>query len=389
MRKIYGILFCVFPLCAFAGPVLQMNSAFTSLSELIPYVTDEAKFTDKKNEAFVREKLSQLARSIRNAKHDALMKQDIFAPSYLLLKEQLDTTQKAFNEGKKGFALNRMKDLTSMCIDCHSRLPPEKLSSYSDGTFHLNPKNFGNSYNLAIGELLTRQYTKARGSFQFSIDESFVSKDYAMTEKALKQILLIEIKIMKEDQKMLAVLDGIANRKDLPVYLKNQIQEWRSDVNTWAKRKDYRKELSDDKEAGQFIAGLETLLKPAKTVFGKGDVDLLAASGILSRFLFNNPTTSLAPEINYWLGWMELRLGRDHYFSTGDFFLKQCIRRYSKNPIAMRCLSELKNDLTFKFSGSSGTHIPEDVVKELKDLEHLININEFMKKPEENEEEVE
>jgi hypothetical protein len=372
MRIVAIAALVVLSLPVSSNPVLEMNEAFSSLSELIPYVADEERFTDKKNERFVQEKLSLLSRSIKNAKHDSLLKQDIFAPSYALLTDHLENTQRTFGEGKKVYALNRMKELTSLCIDCHTRLPPEKLSSYSDGTFHLNPKTFGNTYNLAIGELLTRQYTKARGSFQFAVNESFVSKNYAITEKALKQILLIEMKILKEDQKMLAVLDDMANRKDLPPYLKDQVREWKADVLTWSKRKEFRQDLSDEKEAKVFITGLEMLLKPESSVLGKGDVHLLTASGILSRFMFNTPESSLAPEINYWLGWMELRLKRDHFFCSGDFFLKQCIRRYPKSPVAPNCLRELKEDVTFQYSGSSGTHIPEDVSRDLKALEKLI-----------------
>ncbi len=132
--------------------------------------------------------------------------------------------------------------------------------------------------------------------------------------------------------------------------------------------------MSDDKALETFVNKELIPLKKQSSLNDENDVDLLFASGILSNYLFENPSTKKAPEINFWLGWAEKHLKREQFFGSGDLFLKQCVKRYSKLPIAAQCLEEYRESIEFDFSGSAGTEIPSDVKKELLDLEQLIKI---------------
>ncbi len=102
------------------------------------------------------------------------------------------------------------------------------------------------------------------------------------------------------------------------------------------------------------------------------DVDLLLTSGLLSNYLFEHPTSRKAAEISFWIGWSEKYLKRESFFGSGDLFLKQCIKKYPKSPMAKECLKEYKESIEFEFSGSSGTKIPQDIKYEIDNLEILI-----------------
>ena len=96
-----------------AGPVLQMNRAFSALSELIPFITDREKFMEKKNESTIAGKIAELKSAFQSAKHDTVIKEDLFAPSYALINENISGSLVAFKKGKKDYSHLILKEMTS------------------------------------------------------------------------------------------------------------------------------------------------------------------------------------------------------------------------------------------------------------------------------------
>ncbi len=74
------------------------------------------------------------------------------------------------------------------------------------------------------------------------------------------------------------------------------------------------------------------------------------------------------PEAYYWMALSERAVGYDIYFSLADSFLVTCIENWPKLPIAKKCFKEYESFMEFAYSGSSGTHIPQDVKAELEGL---------------------
>jgi hypothetical protein len=101
-------------------------------------------------------------------------------------------------------------------------------------------------------------------------------------------------------------------------------------------------------------------------------VGFLRASGFLYQYLGQNEKTDFTGEILYWLALADRRLSNDLFYSLADIYLKDCVREYSKLPIAKKCFDEYKDGILFSYTGSSGTNIPDDVQAELKGLEELI-----------------
>jgi hypothetical protein len=357
---------------ASAGPVLQMNKAFIALSDLIPLITDRDQFMEKKNEKLISGKIEELKSAIITAKHDSLIKEDLFAPSYTLINENIAGSHEAFKLGNKDYAHWRLKEITSLCIDCHTRMPISHASSFQNGELTIDETKFENIYNLGIAQLIVRRYTDAKGSFTRSIQDKLIKKEIKDLILPFKQILLIDAKVYKNPDNLIAFMGEYKSREDLPEDVRNSITTWLVRLKHWKGNKILAVGLKTDKEVERFILKELTPLKK-KSIYGGGyDVDLLISSGLLSNYFFENPTSSKAPEISYWLGWAEKYLKRENFFGSGDLFLKQCIKHYPKDPTAKKCLEEYKDSVEFEFSGSAGTSIPKDVQKELDDLEKLI-----------------
>jgi hypothetical protein len=161
-------------------------------------------------------------------------------------------------------------------------------------------------------------------------------------------------------------------KEQVPTGIKKVLERWKKQLARWEVKKFNSDQLTNEAEVRNFI---QTVAMPMKerTTFDDGyDVDHLLISGLLSNYLFKKPKSPQAPEMNYWIGKSEKYLKREHFFGSGDLFFKQCVERYPENSIAAKCLEEYKGSLVFEFSGSSGTHIPDEVKKELDDLTKLL-----------------
>lgn len=371
MKKIlWTLLFIV--TTAIAGPVLQMNRAFEALVDLIPYLSDEGKFRAKENKVVVEKSLRELDQAFTDAGHAPLLKEDLFAPSYALIKETIGQSLKAFTDGQTDYAHWRLHEITAQCLDCHTRLPPSYTSSFQNGELTINPSRLKDPYDLGLAQLIARRYVDAKESFTRSIQDQLIKNDQRKILLPFKQILLTGTKVQKDPGNLIAFFtDYKKNDKLLPA-VKERLSVWLEDLAAWKKETVLQTGLKNDAEAEKFI---RNRMKPLrnKTLFdGKHDVDLLLGSGVLSNYFFENPTSKLAPKLSFWLGWTELYLKREEFFGSGDLFLKQCVRRYPKDPVAKECLATYKDSVDFEFSGSSGTAIPSDIKAELKELEELV-----------------
>jgi hypothetical protein len=105
---------------------------------------------------------------------------------------------------------------------------------------------------------------------------------------------------------------------------------------------------------------------------GESDITLLVASGVLSKYITDNPLSPQAPEILYWLSLAERRLSSTYFFSLSDLYLKDCITLYPKSPYAKKCYQEYEDNITFGFSGSKGTDIPIEEKQELDRLKRAL-----------------
>jgi hypothetical protein len=358
-----------------AGPVVvPMNKAFSALTELLPFLTTESKFYEKTNEKHIKEQLKVMGEAFKVARHDSLLKQDIFAPSLESIKNELKIVEQNFSQGNKSYSLWRLKSVSSQCMSCHTRLPENVSSSFQDGSRLVNPTKFDSPYDLGVARLIVRQYPLAKESFTLALDESFVKKDFKDFLKPLKQILLIQTKVFKDPTQMNSILAHYLSKKGISLSDREVLKAWQKRLDVWSKGSLSKwRRLSTDDESKKFMSEvLAPLFDKNNLYIGKHDVDLLMAQGLLANFLFENPNSEVAADATYWIGITEKFLERESFVGTGEQFFKECIIRYPKSQAARNCLDEYKESIEFNFSGSRGTDIPSDIQDELKRLEKLL-----------------
>lgn len=358
---------------AFASPAKEMNTAFNALVNIIPYTQSFETFSAKENEDLILKNMTTIQSAFKKAKHENLLKQDIFAPSYEMINENITSSIDSFKKGKKSYTHWRIKEITSLCIDCHTRMPTSHVPSFKAEHYSIETTKLTNQYDIGTAQLIVRRYTDARKSFIQSIETEIKAKNEKQIQKAFKQVLLIDLKINKDPQKAKSFIISYQGRKELSASFKNDLTEWLKGIETVLKKGSYRDYFKNEKEVKNFIVGQLVPLEKTSSYDYQHDIQFLEAVGRLYNYLFENPTSPQAPELAFWIGFIEKRLGRESFFSNGDLFLKQCVKRYPKTPSATKCLKEYEESIEFEFTGSSGTHLPPEVLKELEELRGLIN----------------
>jgi hypothetical protein len=359
---------------SYAGPVLSMNRAFNAVIELIPFLVHEDQFKEKKHEKIITSHLKELDSAFKVAGHDNLIKHDLFAPSYELLSKDLSELTKSFEEGKKDYSYWMMKETITLCMDCHGRLPRGVTSSFQNGELSVNTSKIHTPFELGLAYMIVRRFVDAKQNFTREIQDNIIKKDFSKIILPMKHILMIETKIKRDPLTMISIIDDYTKKHTFPSFITEELQGWKRRLRIWKDEK-LISGLSNESELKDFIKRRLTPLKRKGEYKDEFKVDLLLASGLISTYFFENQASPSAPEIGLWLGWMEKRLKKDEFMSSGDLFLKQCIRKYPKHPVAQECLEEYKESVEFDFTGSGGTSIPKEVREELKILEKLVYPN--------------
>ncbi|MBL7665804.1 MAG: hypothetical protein JNM93_11775 [Bacteriovoracaceae bacterium] len=359
---------------SWANPAAQMNSALQALTSLMPYMSDKEKFFDPKNETEIANGITTLQTTFKNFKHESVLKNDVFAPSYLLINEHLAESKNAFLKNKKKeFSLWRLKELTTLCLDCHTRLPTTHPSSFAKGAKKLDETRFTSTYNLALAQLIVRQYEESEANFIKVINDKLAKNDKVNLENSFRQILMIEAKILKNPKRLKEIFQPYVTKAEMPKLLKDSLINWMNRLNYVTEmRQKTGTHLKNDEDLKNYVTNVLAPLKNLSIYDDAYDVDLLISSGLISNYLYSNPKSVMVPEMLYWMGWLEKRLHRQDFFGSGDLFLKQCIRKYPNHPRAKDCYQEYKDIIEFEFTGSGGTYVPEDLQLELDELKKIL-----------------
>lgn len=355
---------------AIASPALQMNKAFNTLTELLPYLKNDNMFKEKQNEKIILKHLEDFESEFKLAGHDELLKNDLFAPSYKVMMGTISESKNGFKKNNKDYALWMLRDSVGSCIDCHTRLPKEHTSAFQDGDIQIETAKYKDPADLGLTYLIVRRFVDAKNEYLRVIQDKLIKKDDMGFIKPFQQILLIELKVMKDPEAMLTFMKPFMSKKIYQNEL-NELNKWIVRLEILKSEKLLKPGIKSEKDLKEFI---ERRLKPIEDELFDDQYkpDLLLASGMLSVYFFQNPYSRSAPLLNYWLGKIESELKKDDFLSSAELFLKQCIKKYPRNPIAQKCYQELKETNDFMYSGSRGTDIPPEVEAELQELQKLI-----------------
>lgn len=336
-----------------------MAGALQSFEELQPYLTSQERFSAPQNEPTI----TTLVRSLREGFHSAqslkspLLRDPGFSANLSIIEDLLGDAERRFKEGKRGYALYRLRAVSSNCTSCHmtysvnisrqSELKlPEGLNSLEEAEFYLS----------------ARRFNQASATLSRVMEEG---KSALFTIEALRKWLVLEIRVKEEPQKTIEALRRFQQRATLPRDERDEITHWVESLRGWK---------PGLKSKGSLVTQARTLM--AESLRGTFDplgrvdvVNLMRASALLHRALASSELSNQdRANALLLLGFCYYRLPLYFIDELPEVYFERCIQEFPGSKEAQKAYRYQKEKTILDFTGSGGTHIPADVVEHLNEL---------------------
>jgi hypothetical protein len=161
----------------------------------------------------------------------------------------------------------------------------------------------------------------------------------------------------------------IISRPITPLHVKEQLGRWlaalqKFDAESVLSKIDVpnaRKVLTDGRALMEFPRDRDGL------------IHYLVGSAILNRYVFSHPDRGVqVAEAYYWLGVSESLLEHSLWIQRSEFYFESAIRLAPGADFAPKAYNLLESSYITGYSGSSGTHLPDDVKENLSELRKII-----------------
>ena len=343
-----------------------MAETVEALRVVLPLSLDGAQFSDPVNRVAVDAALESLAANARRLEGHGTSQEVGFA--YLsgsLARDSLDIRNR-FAEGRVDEARFLVRHLTETCVACHSRLPDDRK--------HVLGKRL--TEQDAIAELpreervqlevATRQFDRALATYESLFSDPNASIAELDLSGDFENYLELCLRVQRDPHRAILNLEKLAARKDLPSRMQPQLKNWIEALQSLG-------DSSDENAIEQARALVKPVLEDSRVSGSSELVQLIAASGLLHRYVAaTSDSAEQVGEAYYLLGVIESRIGRSFWASQTEFFLETAIRMGPNERYADDAFALLEEFLVSGYTGSSGTHVPPDVVQRLQGLDDLM-----------------
>lgn len=352
-----------------AEPVADtMHKLARDVQVLLPLIYQYEKPATSTDTALINQQISQMLDHLDQISLTVAPKADTYQISYEALSMQLKQSQQEFARGHEEFGLSLLRSATSVCASCHTQ--DDRPATW------LAPTGDAMSNSFVAGEFLfmTRQYDRAFYAYETWLRQQQPLKNDNRTRSAFERLLLTSLQMQKSPKLVTDSLTEFTRRNNIDGALKSDLIAWIAGVNALQELTN----ITEHPRPG-------TLKVMAKQWLGVGKHEtgpilipetlrpqIVWLRGELYRALINETDRSMIPDWLYLLAVSDRVLEYRIYYSLADMYLKQCMLEYTANPIAQSCYNEYENYIVFSYSGSSGTHIPDDVEAELKMLKEMV-----------------
>lgn len=337
----------------------QMLAAYKAYEKLQPYMSSKPRFLDPAKHQEILESLTMLSNTFSEAAEAKakFSQQPGFAATLAFVTSDLEDVRQRFVEGKKEYALWRLRKVDNYCATCHT--------SYAvDVKFTDNSKVTDGLQAMKKAEffLATRQYDKASEEF-FAVaqDENSSSK-----LEAVRKWLLVQIRVEKSPIETLRALQVLLKQRTWLRFEREELISYQSALIRWANEEE--NSVSKLRRAENLIRQGLTPIDPLRSEIGA--VELLRATALLHGLLEQNGNLSTQERAKalYLLGLSYAKLPLFAADELSNFFFEQCIRENPDSKTARRCYRVYSNEIYLSYTGSGGTHVPTEVQDHLHKL---------------------
>jgi hypothetical protein len=335
-----------------------MQNIFTSYIEL--FKGDISQSKKQKN-------LYNLEKYLLSSKVDKLIDSPLMTPIRKTIKESFVEIKDAHKKGENEYVDDRVKNLISACIACHSQLPSKAFKSVKARSAYKD-LNFFDQFNMAK---LLRDYDKASQLLVAEINKDIQQvKGFQKIEEKLDSLVEIHLGHMDNSEGLLKELRKLSINSNYALLISNYTDNIVKQLAEWKKI-----DLNNTDEFDlikKYLKPIETELSELQYKNNSFIVSTSIMKSVLAQYILTSFDTKKLPEALYWRGLIENEYSSLDLYSLGELYHTECILKFPKSSFAKKCYKRLEDSIKFGFTGSSGTHIPKATLNELKKLKDLL-----------------
>lgn len=342
-----------------------MHKIFADIKVLLPYMLNEDKFLDPKNNALIGTKLKEISQHAQETDHTSLIKSPTFKASSETLKTHFKEIERVFRVGNKSFARWQLNSTVPLCMSCHTQMPTHSRHWDLSDVLSSNLSDYERAELLFMG----RDFDSSLKHYD-QVIQSFPKNKITIqsVEKSLERKLVIFSRVKRDFDAGIKSLEANMTNKGLPEHITKNIKAWVALFRIQKREGFPNPKKKDDKAIKSYAEKIlsRDLWDDMVDASNPRLVKVLTLSGVLYEYLSTFPSTDIKPDILNWLATCDRQLQETLFYSLADLYLKECMSEFSKHPTAKKCYEDYKDNLIFLYSGSSGTHLPDDVKSDLK-----------------------
>jgi tetratricopeptide (TPR) repeat protein len=339
-----------------------MHNLVLQYDKMGPYLSSDAAFSSAEGKATIKESLAELSRRV-SAPPPTEQRGPGFRISYNLLADYVKKTEQSFSSGEMQLARMRLNGLGNMCASCHLQTP--KASTFT--TYEFAQKAVKNSsFKNAEFLFIVRRFDEALSSFDKLIrgfPKSAITSDEL--DLAAQRKVAIFARVYRDPTKAIASFKSDLANTNLPIQTRRNIEAWIAALEKW---KSEKSDPSKMKTADLVSFVEKSLPQDQVRNIAPGHPELLnflRLSGLLYERLFNEPQTTHAQQILYYLAQSERSLGSSYWYSISEIYLKECVVQYPKKPFSKKCFDAYAKGMQERYGGRP---MPEGVRKSVEAL---------------------
>lgn len=348
-----------------------MDQLMEQVFVLKPFIASESRFNDPENTPEISDALGNLVALSRQVNHEERISKTGFQVSATVLTQQLEDVETIFDTGNKDYALKSLKSTLGVCMSCHTQLPAVSTQF----TVANQTRVLSNPFEEAEFLFLIRNFDASMKMYRDVIQGYPLNQvQPGDLEIALYREIYYYVRVARDMEGLSIALRRNSENQQLPERLQNQIKGFIAAVDAI---KNEKYPYFTETQAGNLRSYAQSqLVEETDGSFSQDSpekvIALLKLSSVLYEYLDENHQTPLKPDIFYWLSFGERRYFYPSPHSLPRLYLKQCVIDYPQNPVAKKCFTEYEDITSISFTGSGGTHIPDDVTQELTMMQGLI-----------------
>ena len=271
-------------------------------------------------------------------------------------------TRRAYERGEPERALSMLRQLTDLCVACHTRQRAAASSLRAHELVSTAEVSELEARERARLQVATRQFGDALATMEAALPTAPAADPRLVAD--LTTYVVVAVRVLDEDARALALVERMRERTDLDEALRAALAQWSSDLRA----------LGAEAPPATLDAADALLVRAeereARTSHA-GVVDYVAASEIAQRLVDG---AALSPDefarAYLILGVSEMRLDWRSWIPRAELHLEQAIRAAPGTETAERAFAALTERLEIAYDARPG-RMPPEVAEHLERLRAL------------------